>query len=415
MRNRPTRAPTVLNTNRQYLTGKMRELLIVGIDPGTTAAYAVLDIKGNVLRTRSSKLLDLNSLVGEITGMGSVLAVGTDRAKCPALVERFAAKTGAKAIAPREDLLTSEKDEMTAGYETPNSHEKDALAAALYAYKELEPLLLRITNVLKEEGKQELFSEVTEVVVMAGRNIKDALQGVEENLVAAAQKEENAVAAAAAEVPEKTAKEAMQELQIKRLQRENGILREYNSKLLARMKEINRELRRVTKRGQKAAAGTASRTHRDDLAKKMQSIINGKERLIAKLKAEQARLGNILETEGVVVRKLKALGFDDIRQLKENSAVLVESISSFSEKALSCLQGRNITVITKEKGSGKLLQMFQERGIAVIPAEAVIAAEAEGFAAADSRKLEAAKKAAAGKNVLGMIESYKEERKSQLM
>ena len=42
-----------------------KPLLIVGIDPGITAGYAVLDINGKIIKVRSSKQLDLNSLISE--------------------------------------------------------------------------------------------------------------------------------------------------------------------------------------------------------------------------------------------------------------------------------------------------------------------------------------------------------------
>ena len=64
--------------------------MIVGVDPGTTVGYAVLDTRGNVLGTRSSKQLELNSIVEEVVSFGSVLAIGTDKQKCPQLIEKIA-------------------------------------------------------------------------------------------------------------------------------------------------------------------------------------------------------------------------------------------------------------------------------------------------------------------------------------
>ena len=43
-----------------------KRLLIVGIDPGITTAYAVLDIEGSLIHLKSSKQLDLNHLISEI-------------------------------------------------------------------------------------------------------------------------------------------------------------------------------------------------------------------------------------------------------------------------------------------------------------------------------------------------------------
>ncbi len=162
--------------------------MIVGVDPGTTVGYAVLDTRGNVLGTRSSKQLELNSMIEEVVSFGSVLAIGTDKKKCPGLVEKAAAKTGARIIAPKEDLFVAEKEMLTRNYTTgktakvgkaSNEHEKDALAAAIYAYKELEPLLQRIRKVLADDGKGHMFGKVAEIVVTEGINIKAALRKAE--------------------------------------------------------------------------------------------------------------------------------------------------------------------------------------------------------------------------------------------
>ena len=44
-----------------------KKLLIAGIDPGTTTAYALLDLKGNIVRVESSKEFNLNTLIKKIT------------------------------------------------------------------------------------------------------------------------------------------------------------------------------------------------------------------------------------------------------------------------------------------------------------------------------------------------------------
>lgn len=62
-----------------------RRLLVVGIDPGVTTAYAVVDIDGNFVRAASSKSLDLNSIISDSVALGKVVLVGTDKAKMPSL------------------------------------------------------------------------------------------------------------------------------------------------------------------------------------------------------------------------------------------------------------------------------------------------------------------------------------------
>ena len=87
----------------------VNKLLVVGIDPGTTTAYAVLDLNGNVVSLKSAKNLGINALLAEIIQLGKIVAIGTDKAKIPSLVEDFSAKTGARIIYPKEDLKGEEK------------------------------------------------------------------------------------------------------------------------------------------------------------------------------------------------------------------------------------------------------------------------------------------------------------------
>jgi len=48
----------------------MKELLIIGIDPGTTTGYALLNLKGNIIEIDSSKEYDLATLITKITKQG---------------------------------------------------------------------------------------------------------------------------------------------------------------------------------------------------------------------------------------------------------------------------------------------------------------------------------------------------------
>src|SRR3989338_6732880 len=121
-----------------------RKLLIVGIDPGTTTGYAVLDIEGNLICLKSSKQLDLNQLISQTISIGKVVLVGTDKAKAPNLVETFATKLGAKVIIPQEDLKVDEKRKSINKFSFDDEHQGDALASALFAYREMKSLLDKI-------------------------------------------------------------------------------------------------------------------------------------------------------------------------------------------------------------------------------------------------------------------------------
>ena len=91
------------------MTGCERKQLIIGIDPGTTAAYAILSIEGRILEVRSARPLKLNQMIQGTTEKGTPLIVGTDRKKCPGIINRYAAKTGAVKAVPEYDLPLKRK------------------------------------------------------------------------------------------------------------------------------------------------------------------------------------------------------------------------------------------------------------------------------------------------------------------
>ncbi len=400
----------------------MRELLIVGVDPGTTTGYAVLGTDGKILRMRSSKQLGLNSVVEEIVQLGSILAIGTDRQKRPQLIEKIAARTGAKVIQPGYDLTVAEKEGMTAGF-AGNQHEKDSLAAALYAHKELEPLLQRIEKALASEGRQELFREVTRIVVMDGINIREALRQVEKQMaekLPAAEKKEKAVAQ-----NEASAEDARTAKKLSRMEKENEILTDYASKLLGRIRTMEKERRKMAQdRKPESPAALQEKAaekarNRSELLVKLQRILNEKDRQIDGLKAEMRQLEAIAAAGGVMVKKLDTLGFQELQQknsflrIGENDIVLVENPDSFSEKTLDYLRERGVTILVRKRVSNAVARLLQDAGLSALPAEGIVLMEAGNFAAADRERLEQARKKH-GSNVFGLIENYKEERRIQL-
>ncbi len=57
-------------------------LLIAGIDPGTTTAFAAVDLNGRLIKADSSKNFDLNKIISNIVLIGRPIAVGRQK-ECP--------------------------------------------------------------------------------------------------------------------------------------------------------------------------------------------------------------------------------------------------------------------------------------------------------------------------------------------
>jgi hypothetical protein len=106
------------------LSGKPR-YLIVGIDPGTTTAIAALDLDGNLLHLASSRQMNMGDVVESLYRVGKPLIIASDVQEMPYSVEKV-----------RQDVSVETKVDLTSAFSYGNDHERDALSAALDAYRQ---------------------------------------------------------------------------------------------------------------------------------------------------------------------------------------------------------------------------------------------------------------------------------------
>ncbi len=150
--------------------------LIIGLDPGTTTAYAILDIDGEIIKVSSKRNIKLCNILTDIIYHGKPILVGTDKGKIPSLVKKFSNLTGAIIVSPDEDLLSCEKKK---NIKAKNSHEADALSSAFFAYEQKKKLLERISNKLEKKDKLELKDEVVKIVFSNKSSIDRAIKTLE--------------------------------------------------------------------------------------------------------------------------------------------------------------------------------------------------------------------------------------------
>ena len=117
------------------LSGKPR-YLIVGIDPGTTTAVAALDLDGNLLHLASSRQMNMGDVVESLYRVGKPLIIASDVQEMPYSVEKIRRSFAAVAYTPKQDVSVETKIELTAAFPYGNDHERDALSAALDAYRQ---------------------------------------------------------------------------------------------------------------------------------------------------------------------------------------------------------------------------------------------------------------------------------------
>lgn len=389
-----------------------KQLLIVGIDPGTTVGYAAIDFDGNVIKTYSEKNLDSNSLISELIKLGKPLIVAGDKKYNPDFVERIAAKLGARIISPGYDLKVSEKRQITKQYGTKNQHEIDALASALFAHKNISPLLKKINIFVEHYRKENIKQQLVEFVVGKELNIKDAAEIIEEP-----RKEEI-----------KIIKEVIEERKLT----EKDFLTLYNkfkaaNKDISLLKEQNRKLRNQVIAIKKDYEYMFKQMSKSQLDKKMQSMLDFKEKRIKifdnelkkrkqEIKSMQDEVTTLLYflsnlNSNVLLKKLDNLGLKEfekkknILNIKRGDVLLVEDPDITSEKVISELKGK-VNIIFYKKPISKKIE--SNLAFVFIDANKVDIEENEYFGIVNKEEFERVKNK---KDLLNkIVDDYRKER-----
>ncbi len=118
----------------------------MGLDPGKFWGIAILDLHGNVLRLETLKNPKKHEIIDRIMSAGHPSVFATDVARPSASVRQIASAFGCRVIHPDEDMAVSEKNELAAG-RFSTLHERDALAAAVMAFRKLSGMFAKADRV----------------------------------------------------------------------------------------------------------------------------------------------------------------------------------------------------------------------------------------------------------------------------
>ncbi len=335
----------------------MKPLAIVGIDPGTTAAYAIVDFEGKVLMYYSSKELGLQGVLAAVVERCVPLIVATDKAKVPGFVAEFARKVGAKVVHPDGDLKREDKRVVVQEYSERHaeeidgdSHECDSIAAALIAFNKYKEWFMKARAFIEVNGLQlreaEFFSLALKSELRFGL-VKDLLlkPSVERTMMA------QAISG-------------------------NRITPKEFTRLYERMLGIVEEKERVERvlRGTRQELGRLSKENvflaRKPLKfqEKLDQMLVFKEQRLRVQQQEIEKLmqmnrelrGKITElyqfiadaSKYVVVKKMNSLGQKEFAErmgcfgFTERDVVFVNSVSVHSEQVLRWLAQKNISIVT---------------------------------------------------------------------
>lgn len=154
-------------------------MVVAGIDPGTTTAVAVIDVKGRLLLLRSMKHQKHAALARMILDAGRPVIIAGDVSSPPALIEKIAASLSAKLFFPEKNMTREEKLKIAEKYSKSvspdrkiwkNKHERDALASALRAWKRVR----HVIDKAYESGESDAVMErILLCVFLEGRSIEE--------------------------------------------------------------------------------------------------------------------------------------------------------------------------------------------------------------------------------------------------
>ena len=156
---------------------KRRDHVIVGIDPGTTTAVAIVGVEGTVFDVLSTRTADTAEIIEWIIERGRPLIVAADVTPMPETVEKIRRSFDAADWVPDRDLPVDVKQHRTREEAYDNDHERDAMAAALGAFdahrdqferiatkvpprQDLGPVLARVIG--EEESVETVLADLSE-------------------------------------------------------------------------------------------------------------------------------------------------------------------------------------------------------------------------------------------------------------
>uniref|UniRef100_A0A7C4BBF4 DUF460 domain-containing protein n=1 Tax=Ignisphaera aggregans TaxID=334771 RepID=A0A7C4BBF4_9CREN len=163
--------------------------VIVGIDPGIETGVAIVDLSLKQCYTFSSREFDKLSIINKVYAIGTPVLIATDKNPSPGTVEKIASILGLQLYVPQRSLTVEDKEELInwalkrgIAIEIKTTHERDALAAALRAYKAFEKKLIEVERKIAELGLDVDVDDI-KLQILKGKTVNEAIEyAIEEHL-----------------------------------------------------------------------------------------------------------------------------------------------------------------------------------------------------------------------------------------
>ncbi|MCE4617654.1 MAG: DUF460 domain-containing protein [Desulfurococcales archaeon] len=366
--------------------------LIIGIDPGISTGIAILDIDGNVLAVESHRSMDRAAIASLIRSYGTPVIVATDVKPAPEAVRKIAAFFNAQLYVPPDNLSSDEK-RLIASTVAPDAkldtHQRDALAAAYKAYKELREKFKQAELYL-EKVKITVDLDRVKEAIAKGHAIAEAVEKEIDRIIGVRPSRPAPLQTLSPQRPETP------DLQVIAEYKEKIELLEYiNRQLRRKIKDLEEEIERIENdyrarlhginievKKRIAEAGLYERI------KKLESSLEEARRSLNNIRENAARLEEAIEDlragRVVAARRVNRFTRDGLREalserpLSGQDIIYLENQSVYDERAIRLLVEKDVEAVVVDKIVNKrLVTALESRGVPVI--------EARGFEVLKSR------------------------------
>ena len=351
--------------------------LIVGLDPGTTTGIAAVDLDGNLVLLSSSRQMTMSDIVEELYRAGKPLIIASDVQQMPYSVEKIRRAFNAIPYTPKQSLSVEAKYSLTAAFSYTNDHERDALSAALDAYRSLQN---KFRNIAKRVQPGVDLDEVR-ARVLRGQPLDTVLADLQG--VPAPEKPAAPPAKAPPERPVEDERVMALDGMVKRL-------RSYVRELQEDLRERDREMERLRQDLRRARSATERKVRRDaELATKDATIeslreqLRGERRRSRRLKKRLERMQTVAKIEVsedyTPLKVLDSLTREGVRGLQEGVGISAGDIlyvpraHGWGRGVVKDLAetGVRALVIGGDRPDPHLVRVAREANLPLLPAEAV--------------------------------------------
>jgi len=358
--------------------------VIVGIDPGINVGIAIINLEGIPIAVTSGRNLDRADIANYILSHGIPVLLAVDVTPVPDNIKKLASMFNTNVYIPDQSLSIEEKrrilEEIIKRYpwiKITDNHQRDALAAAIRAYRSFESKFKQIDAYLSKMGL-DISVENVKVKVLKGKTIAEA---VEEEIARIYGYEEIEEERKPETQPkQKTIDVERYREEISRLLREKEILKDKLRKSEEERKRLEREINILKTTWSREVAVDREVASLKDEIRKLSEIIKRLEEENSKLKTELKRIEyaliKIIKNELIPLKRINMLTEDSLKKLEktiglvENDIIYIENPGFYTLEAVKMLKDRKVlAVVIKDADTGKgLIDAIEKNLIPVLDA-----------------------------------------------